>query len=126
VLILPPAVHIYLAAEPVDMRKGFDGLAGLVQQRGFDMFSGHLFVFMSKQRNRVKILTWSTGGFVLLHKRLEKGRFRLPLLPTATVQLDASQLAMLLDGIDLKYVRRSKLWKPPQKSNSGIDIRSCL
>ena len=112
-LSLPSAVHIYLAAEATDMRKGFDGLAAMVVSRGLDVYSGHLFVFVSKRRDRAKILAWDRGGFVLWYKRFERGRFKLPPLTSATVQLDAPQLTMLLDGVDLKSVRRQVHWKPP-------------
>ena len=73
-----------------------------------DAYSGHLFVFLSGRRDRVKILTWDKGGFVLYYKRLERGRFRLPHLdPNAmAVELDATQLSMLLDGIEYSRVRR--------------------
>ena len=81
-----------------------------------DVFSGYLFVFVSRLGNRVKILFWDNGGFVLLYKRLEKGRFRLPPLPEeqATVRLEPSQLALLLDGIDYSRVKRPPRWSPPR------------
>ena len=124
-LAFPQAVQIFLAAEPTDMRKGFDGLAARVLAHGYDVFSGHLFVFISRRRDRAKILSWQRGGFVLWYKRLERGRFRLPRIAddARTVELDSGQLAMLLDGVDLKHVRRNCAWKPP-KASSGIDTRS--
>jgi transposase len=126
-LSLPSAVQIYLASEAVDMRRGFDSLSALVTSRGLDVFSGHLFVFVSKRKDRVKILAWDRGGFVLYYKRLERGRFRLPLLVGDTVRLDAGQLAMLLDGVDLAHVRRNRPWRPPAPSSSkGIDTRSAM
>lgn len=72
------------------------------------MFSGHLFVFISKRGDRVKILTWDNGGFVLWYKHLERGRFRLPALrpEQENLELDSGQLAMLLDGIDFSCVKR--------------------
>jgi transposase len=115
-LSLTPAVRIYLASEPVDMRKGFDGLMAIVRaQRVGDVFSGHLFVFLSRRADRLKALYWDRGGFVLLYKRLESGRFKRPeVAPGASsVVLGASDLAMLLDGIDLRRVRRPRLWEPP-------------
>ena len=114
-LSLPPSVRIFLATEPTDMRKGHDGLFAMVRQFNIDPFTGHLFVFTSKRRNRLKILVWSEGGFVVLYKRLERGRFKLPKLADgeSTVRLDATQLTMLLDGIDYSRVRRPKLWQPP-------------
>jgi len=120
-LNLPTAVQIYLASEPADMRKGFDGLAAIVLERGLDIYSGHLFVFVSKRRDRVKILTWDRGGFVLYYKRLERGRFKLPLISGDTVRLDAGQLAMLLDGVDVKRVQRNIVWKPRRSVAQGID-----
>lgn len=114
-LSLPGAVRIYLATEPTDMRKGFDGLTALVKRHGGDVFSGHLFAFVSRRRDRIKILTWDNGGFVLFYKRLEQGRFRLPLChdDSSRVQLDGPQLSMLLDGVDVSRVRRPKKWLPP-------------
>jgi transposase len=94
----------------MDMRKSIDGLMAIVEQElREDAYSGHLFVFVSTRGDRVKILTWDKGGFVLYYKRLEKGRFRLPHLdPDAmSIQIDATQLSMLLDGIDYSRVRRS-------------------
>ena len=121
-LLLPSAVRIFLAAAPVDLRKSIDGLAGLVQARGQDPYSGHLFVFQSRRGNRIKILVWDRSGFVLYYKRLEQGRFRMPAIPAgaATVDLDGAQLAMLLDGIDVKRVTTPKRWTPPSKKLDGI------
>ena len=105
------------------MRKGFDGLSALVQGRGEDVYSGHLFVFVSRRGDRVKVLTCERGGFVLWHKRLERGRFRLPALTPGriTVEVDAGELSMLLDGVGLKRVRRPAVWTPPARE--GIDRR---
>jgi transposase len=121
-LTLSPAVKIYLATEPTDMRKGFDGLCALVKQSlGRDVYSGHLFVFVSRRRDRIKVLAWDRGGFVLWYKRLEQGRFRMPQFKTRqrSVDIDAGQLAMLLDGIDFSRVRRPRRWQPPRQL--GID-----
>lgn len=103
--------RIYLCTSPTDMRKGFDTLAALVRDfLGQDPLSGHLFLFVGRAKDRLKILHWDAGGFVLWYKRLEEGTFRVPKLgpDSASVELKASELAMLLDGIDLKSVRRSK------------------
>ncbi len=113
-LTLPSSVKIFLAAGPVDLRRSIDGLGAIVRARGHDVFSGHLFVFGSRRGDRVKILTWDRGGFVLYYKRLEQGRFRLPQVAAdaAEVEIDATALAMLLDGIDLERVRRPRAWSP--------------
>ena len=116
-LTLPSSVKIYLCTEPTDMRKGHDGLSALVQhQLQLDVFSGHLFVFVSRRGDRIKVLFWDNGGFVLLYKRLEKGRFRLPRMDDGqgTIGLQASQLALLLDGIDYSRVKRPPRWSPPR------------
>lgn len=118
---LPSSVRIYLFCAPVDMRNGHDGLSAIVTRNGEDVFSGHLFVFLSKRRDRVKILTWDNGGYILFYKRQELGRFKFFEVSAEqkTMTLDSTQLSMLLDGIDFSRVRRSKKWRPPQKNASG-------
>ena len=121
VLTLPASVRILLATSPVDMRKSIDGLMALVRTSwGEDVYSGHLFAFVSRRGDRVKILTFSRGGFVLYYKRLEQGRFRLPPVDAQAqaVQLDATQLAMLLDGIDVAEVKRQPAWTPPGRTGT--------
>jgi transposase len=115
---LPPSVRIYYATELVDMRKGIDGLRAKVEQTlRKDPFEGHLFVFVGKSRDKVKILFWDRAGFVLYLKRLERGRFQLPVFDAKRqqVEMEPAQLAMLLDGIDLN-ARRLARWQP-----KGID-----
>lgn len=125
-LMLPASVCIYLCAEPVDLRKSIDGLGALVRARGGELYSGHLYVFRGRRSDRVKILTWDRGGFVLYYKRLEQGRFRWPPVEAGTQQvlLDATQLAMLLDGIDLGRVRRPPTWEPkrPEPLDKGPGV----
>ena len=90
------------------MRKGFDGLIGLVMSGArADPYSGHLFVFLSKRRDRAKILIWDRSGFVLYCKRLERGRFQLSAIVAGatSIELEGAQLVMLLEGIDLKTVK---------------------
>ena len=117
-LTLPSSVKIYLCTAPTDMRKGHDGLSALVKQHiKEDAFSGHLFVFVSRRGNRIKVLFWDNGGFVLLYKRLEKGKFRVPkMLPkgSVAVRLQSTQLALLLDGIDYSRVKSPPRWSPPR------------
>lgn len=95
------------------MRKGFDGLGALVSAAGEDLYSGHLYVFLSRRRDRAKVLAFERGGFVLWYKRLEEGCFK-PLFPSAAgrVELDATQLSMLLDGIDIRHVKAPQHWQP--------------
>ena len=114
---LPSSVRIFLFTEPADMRKGHDGLASLVRRVGEDIYSGHLYVFLSRRRDRAKILSWSRGGFVLWYKRLDRGRFRVPAAQggASSMTLDAGQLGMLLEGIDLGRVHRPEAWLPRHK-----------
>ena len=98
---LTKATRIFAAVEPVDMRKGFEGLYGLVRDRlGEDPLSGHLFLFTNKQRTRVKVLVFDGSGLWVCAKRLEKGRFSWPSAGDRAV-LRAEELTMLLNGIDL-------------------------
>ena len=108
--------RIWLAAEATDMRCGFDRLAQRVQAViGADPLSGHLFLFRSRSGNRLKILTWDRDGYVLWYKRLEIGVFKLPrVAPGAgSVELRASELAMLLDGIDMAKLKRVPRYERP-------------
>ena len=107
--------RIWLAAEATDMRCGFDRLAARVQAvTGESPLSGHLFVFRSRCGSRLKILAWDRDGFVLYYKRLEAGVFKLPKLApgTRSVELKTSELAMLLDGIDLSKLQRTPRYQP--------------
>jgi transposase len=103
--------RIYLCTSPTDMRKGFDTLAALVKDfLGQDPLSGHLFLFVGRAKDRLKILYWDADGFALWYKRLEEGTFRMPRAGTddASVELKASELAMMLEGIDLRSIKRTK------------------
>jgi transposase len=118
VITIPRSVRIFIGSTPIDMRKSIDGLMAIVQgELREDAYSGHLFVFVSRRGDRVKSLTWDKGGFVLLYKRLERGKFKLPHMDPSTmaVEIDATQLAMLLDGIDFGWVRRPEHWAPPSQ-----------
>jgi transposase len=114
-LSLPPAVRIFLCAQPTDMRKSFDTLAALVREglEG-DPLSGHLFVFRNKLGDRLKLLFWDTDGFVIYYKRLEEGSFQFPAARRGPgVEIRAADFAMLLDGVDLESVRRRKRYQRP-------------
>lgn len=121
-LTLPASVKVYLASGPVDMRKSIDGLFALVQQQlQQDPYSGQLFVFLSRRGDRVKVLFWDQGGFALYYKRLERGRFKPPVLSPdrAAVTLEPEQLSWLLAGLDLTAVRRPARWSPPPRAQTA-------
>ena len=109
-LSLPPSVRIFVAREPADMRKQFDGLAALViGVIDEDPQSGHLFVFFNKRRDRAKIIWWDRSGYLMLCKRLERGRFQIfdqAGEDRVRFEVTSSDLALLLEGIDLRGARR--------------------
>jgi len=101
VLMLPPSVRIWAAVESVDMRRGFDGLSALVRETlGADVAGGDLFVFRNRQGDKLKIIFASRQGLCLFAKRLEKGAFHFPDADTAALEIDAAQLAVLLEGLE--------------------------
>ncbi len=116
-LSIPPTMRVFVATQPTDMRKSFSGLAGLtrsvVEQ---DPMSGHLFVFFNKRRTMMKAIFWDRNGYALLAKKLAKGTFVLPTNGEAgVVTLEATELMLLLDGIDLSNARRRPRWQRSEK-----------
>lgn len=109
---LGPATKIYLGLETVDMRKGFEGLYGLVRdQLGQDPLSGHLFLFTNRTRTRLKALVWDGSGLWVCAKRLERGRFDWPATTeSSSVSMRPEELAMLISGMDLSKARPRKNW----------------
>lgn len=109
-------VRVFLAAEPVDLRRGFDGLAAATRQIIQEQpLSGHLFGFVNRRRDRMKLLIWEPTGYWLLYKRLEKGRFAFPKDPAPGerhIALEPADLMLMLEGIDLRGARRRVRWEP--------------
>ena len=106
--------RIWLATTPADMRCGFDRLADLAQVvTNQNPMDGHLFLFRGRRGDRLKILYWDRDGYALWYKRLEEGVFKLPRIDggAKSVELRASELAMMLDGIDLRSVKRVKRYQ---------------
>lgn len=109
-----PATRIFLAPGATDMRKGFEGLVGLVRHRlEADPLSGHLFVFCNRRRSRIKILYWDGSGLWLCSKRLEKGTFSWPTQEQAgkKLSLSAEELTLLLGGIEIEAARYKNWWR---------------
>lgn len=110
-LTLVPNMRIYVHTRPTDMRKSFDGLCGLVRSVFHaDPLDGSLFLFINRRRDRIKILWWDRDGLVLFYKRLEAGTFEMLQADddAATLEIDATQLAMLLGGVTLDSARRRR------------------
>ncbi|HFD33050.1 MAG TPA: transposase [Gammaproteobacteria bacterium] len=103
----------FLYAPPTDMRKGFAGLSGLVRQyMSHPLMSGDVFIFINRRRDKIKLLMWDTTGFAMYYKQLEKGTFEAPQRGRSTsVELSWSDLVMLLEGIEIKSIKRRKRYK---------------
>ena len=109
-LTIPATTAIYLHTRPTDMRKGFDGLCGIVRQElKTDPLDGSLFLFINRRRDRVKILYWDRDGLALWYKRLEAGSLEgIESGDSPSVQIDATQLAMLLSGVSLAAAQQRR------------------
>lgn len=116
-ILLPRAVRVYFATTPTNLRKSFEGLSNDVRTvLARDPLTGHVFVFLNRRRNQVKLLLWTRGGFTIVHKRLERGTFTFPAhvaTGAASVPIDAHELGMLLEGIEMAKARTSARWEPP-------------
>ena len=116
-LSLPPSVRLFVATQPVDGRKGADSLMVIVRDVfGHDPLGGHLFVFFSRRRDRVRVVYWDRNGFAMWSKRLQKGTFRPSFSKddeTLSVSaVEAAELALILEGIELAGARRRPRWHP--------------
>ena len=115
-LSLPPSVRLFMATQPVDGRKGADSLMAMVREVfAHDPLSGHLFIFFSRRCERVRIVYWDRNGYAMWTKRLEQGRFR-PAFETdgrmSARAIEAAQLALIVEGIDLAGARHRPRWQP--------------
>jgi transposase len=105
------AYRYYMYGRRADMRKGFNGLCGLVRNEFLqNPLSGDIFIFINRQRNRIKLLHWQGDGFAIYYKRLEKGTYEMPEInsTTASIELDAQQLLLILEGISLLSVKKRR------------------
>lgn len=125
-LSLPPSVRLFVATQPVDGRKGADSLMVIVRDVfGQDPLGGHLFVFFSKRRDRVRVVYWDRNGFAMWSKRLERGRFRPSFSSDgklAASTIEAAELALIVEGIDLAGARRRPRWQPAKCSVEKVRV----
>ena len=116
---LPPSVRLFVATELVDGRKGPDSLMTLVRDvLGHDMFEGHLFIFFTRRRDRVRIVYWDRDGIAMWTKRIERGRFCVSAaseVQEAARGIEAAELGLILEGIDLRGARRRPRWQPKRE-----------
>lgn len=122
-LSLPPSVRLFVATAVVDGRRGPDSLMALVRDvLGHDIFEGHLFIFFTRRRDRVRIIYWDRNGVAMWTKRIELGRFRFQSDGDDAVNvraIEAAELALILEGIDLQGARRRPRWQPRRQVGEG-------
>jgi transposase len=120
VILLPRAVRIYIATVPANLRKSFEGLSNEVRSvLAADPLSGHLFIFLNGRRTQVKMLAFTRGGFTIVHRRLERGRFTFPREVregVTSVEIAAHELSMLLEGLEVASSRAARRWDPPLRT----------
>ena len=121
-LSLPPSVRIFIATMVVDGRRGPDSLMSLVRDvLAHDIFEGHLFVFFTRRRDRVRIIYWDRDGIAMWTKRLERGCFRFQVAGDEAIDvraIEAAELGLILEGIDLAGARRRPRWQPHRSVNA--------
>ena len=106
-------VKVFVATRPIDFRKGIDGLGLAVQEMfGLDPFCGAIFVFRARRADRIKLLVWDQTGMVLVHKRLEGGKFVWPQVQNGVMRMSSAQLAALFEGLDWRLVRPEHARRP--------------
>jgi transposase len=120
VLSLSPAVRVFVAVEPLDMRGNFDALAGAVRRLGLDPVDGHLYLFLNKRRRLAKALWFDGSGWCILAKRLEAGSFQLPPFgeTDSRVEVDGNTFAAIIAGIDFTAARRGWFRRPNARGGS--------
>lgn len=102
----------YLYTEATDMRKGFNGLSGLVRNKlGQNPLSGTVFIFLNRRKDRMKLLVWESGGFVLYYKLLESGTFQLPQVQDQSAAISWHQLMLITEGVELSSVKKRKRYR---------------
>jgi transposase len=123
---LPHPVRVFLHTPPTDLRKGFDALSGLVTTAfSQDPTSGHLFLFVNRRRDRLKILYWDRDGLAIWYKRLETSSFQLPLITrdATSIEMTPTQLSLILSGIDLHSARQRKRYQlPTSEARKSIEV----
>jgi len=123
-LTMPPSVRVYVAVEPTDLRKSFDGLSTAVTARfGQDPVCGHLFVFRNRRGDQIRILFWDRTGYCIVAKKLARGRFHLAREIAAgctQMEVDGAELGLMLEGIDLTKATRRKRFRLPKEAPSPV------
>jgi transposase len=121
VILVPRSVRVYFATQPANLRRSFEGLSNEVREvLRHDPLAGHVFVFLNRRKTQVKLLVYTRGGFTIVHKRLERGTFTFParvVESVASIEIDVHELAMLLEGIDVRHTHTAARWEPPMHAS---------
>lgn len=118
--MMPVPDRILVALEPVDFRKQIDGLASVCESHlGEEPLDGTLFLFRNRRGTSLKGLMWTTGGFTMAYKKLERGRFVWPSGESRKVQMTRAELAALLEGLDVSNARRLSRWNPKNQHDNS-------
>jgi transposase len=122
-LALSPSATIYFCTKPTDMRKGFDGLLALVKDHLHqDPFAGGLYAFVNRRRDRLKLLAWEGDGLAIYYRRLEQGTYQFPVVDSSkpSLVLSATDLSLILSGIDLLSVKRRKRYQQAKPQEAEV------
>jgi transposase len=121
VILVPRSVRVYFATQPANLRRSFEGLSNEVREvLRHDPLAGHVFVFLNRRKTQVKLLVYTRGGFTIVHKRLERGTFTFParvVENVASIEIDVHELAMLLEGIEVRHTHTAARWEPPMHAS---------
>lgn len=121
-LMVPSSIRVFVATKPTDMRKSFNGLMAIVtEQLERDPLSGDLFLFRNRRGDLMKMLLWDRGGFWIFYKRLEKGTFKVPTDASGCAEINASDVALIIEGIDLAGARRRRRYVHPRLPESPAE-----
>lgn len=120
-ILVPRSVRVYFATQPANLRRSFEGLSNEVREvLRHDPLAGHVFVFLNRRKTQVKLLVYTRGGFTIVHKRLERGTFTFParvVESVASIEIDVHELAMLLEGIEIRHTHTAARWEPPMHAS---------
>jgi len=122
-IFLPHAVRIYVAVDPQNLRRSFEGLSNEVRAvLALDPLSGHLFLFLNRRRTQIKMLVWTRGGFTIVHKKLERGTFARTFATTVdgsarSIEIDVHELSALLEGLEISVARAATRWQPVEPTH---------
>ena len=117
-MIIPAAVKLFVYMDATDMRKGFNGLSALViNEMSQDPLTGNFYIFRNKKKDKLKLLYWDRSGYAIWYKQLQEGKFHFPLVSDSSIEIDISDLSLILEGIDLSSAKQQKRFALPRRKS---------